>query len=242
MDSSGTVLYVADTGNHTIRKITISTGAVSTLAGTGSLGSEDGPGDNARFNGPTGVAVDSSGNVYVADAGNHTIRKITSAGEVSTLAGVARNAGSDDGIGADARLNNPTGIAVDSTGNVYVAERDNQTIRKITSAGDVTTLAGTSLITGSGNGTGTDASFNAPTGVAVDSAGNVYVADTGNHTIRKITSAGEVTTLAGTAGDGGYVDGTGTAASFNNPMGVAVDSSGNVYVADFSNSTIRKIE
>jgi hypothetical protein len=185
--------------------------------------------------------VDGAGNVYVADQDNHTIRKITPAGVVSTLAGSAGVTGSTDGTGAAARFSGTAGVAVDGAGNVYAAEFVNSTVRKITAAGVVTTLAGTAGVTGSADGTGAAARFNTPFGVATDSAGNVYVADTINHTIRKITPAGVVSTLAGTAGVTGSTDGTGAAARFNSPGGVAVDGAGNVYVADGSNHTIRKI-
>jgi sugar lactone lactonase YvrE len=239
-DSAGN-LFVADTSNHTIRKIT-SAGIVTTLAGlAGSVGSADGTGGSARFNNPSGIAVDGAGNVYVADYANHMIRKITSAGLVTTLAGSAGISGSIDGTGTTARFNYPYGLAVDSAGNVYVADSSNQTIRKITSAGVVTTLAGLVDTIGSTDGSGSAARFNNPSGVAVDGAGNLYVADTSNHTIRAITAAGVVTTVAGLAGTAGAVDGTGTTARFNYPYGLAVDSAGNVYVADSSNQTIRKI-
>ena len=238
VDGSANV-YVADTDNNTIRKIT-SDGVVSTLAGTaGSSGSTDGIGSAALFNGPEGVAVDGSGNVYVADSGNHTIRKITSEGVVSTLAGAAKSRGRVDGTGSAARFNFPGGVAVGANGNVYVSDYANYSIRKITSDGVVSTLAGTGSY-GSADGTGSAAGFD-PTGVAVDAIGNVYVADYANSTIRKITDAGVVTTLAGTARSNGSVDGIGSAARFYYPQGVAVDGSGNVYVADTFNSTIRQI-
>src|SRR5947209_1839517 len=238
--SAGNV-YVADTSNSTIRKITPG-GVVSTLAGTaGSVGSTDGTGSAARFKSPSGVAVDSSGNLYVADTDNHTIRKITPAGVVSTLAGLAGTSGSTDGTGSGARFNFPGGVAVDSGNNVYVADSSNNTIRKITPAGAVSTLADTAGASGSDDGTGSAARFNFPFGLAVDSAGNVDVADTSNSTIRKGTPAGVVSTRAGTAGGRGSDDGTGSVARFNFPAGVTVDSSGNVYVADSSNNTIRKI-
>jgi sugar lactone lactonase YvrE len=241
VDSAGNV-YVADTGNHTIRKVTPS-GVVTALAGTaGTRGSADGTGAAARFNRPAGVAVDSAGNVYVADTSNHTIRKVTPAGlVVTTLAGTASIYGSLDATGAAARFTSPAGVAVDSAGNVYVADQSNHTIRKVAATGVVTTLAGTAGISGSLDGTGAAARFNLPAGMAVDSAGNIYVADTSNRTIRKVTATGGVTTLAGTAGTIGNADGTGTAASFNFPSGVAVDSAGNVYVADEFNNNIRKV-
>ncbi|HXH30570.1 MAG TPA: SMP-30/gluconolactonase/LRE family protein [Bacteriovoracaceae bacterium] len=240
VDVSGNV-YVADYFNHTIRKIT-STGVVTTLAGAaGVIGSTDATGAAARFNNPFGVAVDGSGNVYVADLNNHTIRKITSTGVVTTLAGAAGVAGSTDATGAAARFFNPSGVAVDGAGNMYVADQKNHTIRKITAAEVVTTLSGAARASGSTDATGAAARLNAPSGVAVDGAGNVYVADQSNHTIRKITAAGVVTTLAGAAGVAGSTDATGVAARFNNPTGVAVDGSGDVYVTDFGNHTIRKI-
>jgi streptogramin lyase len=239
VDSGGN-LYIADTSNNAIRKIT-SAGVVTTLAGGGAQGSTDGTGTSARFSEPRGVAVDSSGNVYVADYGNSTIRKITSAGVVTTLAGTAGSVGSTDGSGTAARFRGPNGIAVDSSGNVYVADTDNRTIRKITSAGVVTTLAGSATSSGSTDGTGTAARFAEPRGVTVDAAGTLYVVDYDAYTIRQITSAGVVTTFAGTAAAAGSTDATGTAARFYSPTGVTVDSSGNVYVADTSNNTIRKI-
>jgi hypothetical protein len=240
VDSSGNV-YVADYNNHTIRKVT-PTGVVTTLAGSAGLaGSADGTGSNARFNYPNGVAVDSTGNVYVADFRNQTIRKVTPAGVVTTLAGSAGNTGSTDGTGSAARFNDPFGVAVDSTGNVYVADRSNHTIRKVSPAGVVTTFAGTALTSGSTDGTGSAARFKNPSGVAVDSSGNVYVADTWNHSIRKVTPGGVVTTLAGSAVSRGSADGTGSAARFSAPTGVAVDDGGSVYVADSDNNTIRKV-
>jgi sugar lactone lactonase YvrE len=239
-DGGGNI-YVGDRANNTIRKIT-SAGVVTTLAGsTVPFGSADGPGSAARFRSPKGVAIDNGGNVYVADESNHTIRKITTAGVVTTLAGSAGLHGSADGTGSAARFALPSGVATDGSGNVYVADRSNQIIRKITTAGVVTTLAGSPRLLGSADGTGSAARFVGPSGVAVDGSGNVYVADFGNNTIRKITSAGVVTTLAGSAGSNGSADGTGSAARFAGPTGVTTDRSGNVYVADVRNQTIRKI-
>jgi len=240
VDSSGNV-YVADTLSQTIRKITPA-GAVTTLAGSAAApGSADGTNNAARFYDPFGVAVDGAGNVYVADTGNNTIRKITSSGVVTTLAGLAGTIGGADGTNSAARFNGPSGVAVDSSGNVYVADNYNHTIRKITPAGAVTTLAGLSGVPGGADGTNSVARFNTPFGVAVDGSGNVYVGDNGNSTIRKITPAGAVTTLAGLSGNLGIDDGTGKAARFDYPRGVAVDGSGNVYVADYYNYTIRKV-
>jgi sugar lactone lactonase YvrE len=214
------------------------------------FGSADGAGSEARFNYPSGVAVDSAGNAYVADTGNNRIRKMTSAGVVTTLAGSASSSGYADGTGSAAQFYFPSGLAVDSSGTVYVADTENHTIRKVTAAGVVTTLAGLAKVFGSTDGTGSEALFDSPSSVAADSAGNVYVADFGNQTIRKVTPVGVVTTLAGLSqpnpdGLGGFVggsaDGTGNAARFHYPRGVAVDSTGNVYVADAGNHTIRKV-
>jgi sugar lactone lactonase YvrE len=238
-DSLGNV-YVANTNYEKIEKIT-PTGDVSTLAGTGQSGSGDGVGAAASFNHPRSVAVGSSGTVYVADSGNHTIRKITLAGDVSTLAGTAGQAGSTDGLGAAARFNGPNGVATDSAGNVYVADSSNHTIRKITPAGQVSTLAGAAGQNGSTDGLGAAARLHGPNGVATDSAGNVYVADGSNHTIRKITPTGQVGTVAGLAGQSGYLDGVGAAAQFHQPYGIAADPAFNIYVADTYNNGIRRM-
>jgi arabinan endo-1,5-alpha-L-arabinosidase len=215
---------------------------ISTLAGqAGIAGSADGAGMAARFNYPADVTADSGGIIYVADTANHTIRRISPAGAVTTLAGLAGSSGSADGTGAAARFNHPAGAAVDGAGNVYVADTDNATIRKITPAGVVSTVAGTAGARGSSDGTGSAASFNGPSGIAADTAGNLYVADTLNHTIRRVTPAGAVSVIAGTAGVSGSADGTGSAARFHGPQGLAIDGAGNLYVADTNNDTIRKI-
>ena len=225
-------LFVADAGNNRIRKIT-GNHQVSTLAGNGTT---------ALFDNPQGVAVVGSGinaYLYVTDTGNNRIREITSAGVVSTFAGTG-NPGFADGTGTtEAQFYNPSGIAADSAGNLYVADNDNHSIRKISSDRGVTTIAGTGKA-GFANSAGTETEFNRPFGVAVDSTGNFYVADTSNHCIRKITSTGVVTTFAGTSQ--GFTDGTGTAARFDNPSGIAVDSADNLYVADNGNHSIRKIK
>jgi uncharacterized protein YjiK len=240
VDSAGNV-YVAESDAHCIRKITPA-GVVTTLAGlAGTFGSADGTGPSARFNTPSGVAVDSAGNVYVADSSNHTIRTITPAGVVTTFAGSAGVGGSTDGTGSAARFNEPHGIAVDPSGNLYVSDTTLNTVRKITPAGVVTTLAGMSGTAGTADGTGTSAQFSQPFGIAVDSAGTVYLCDHGNHSVRKITAAGVVTTLAGLNGTLGYVDATGTTARLRFPSDVAVDAEGNVFVADTDNQCIRKI-
>lgn len=240
VDNAGTV-YVVDRFNYTLRRIT-STGTVSTLAGkAGESAYVDGTGSAARFFVPQSVAVDSAGNAYVTEPRNHTIRKITPAGVVSTFAGAIDLSGSTDGNGAAARFNFPYGLAIDGADNLYVSDRYNCTIRKITPAGTVTTLAGSPNVNGLVDGTGSDALFSGPEGVAVDKAGNVYVADLYNCTIRKITPAGVVTTLAGNPRHAGSTDGTGNAARFNYPTSVAVDDDGNVYVLDTLNHTFRRV-
>ncbi len=235
---AGGNMYVAEYSNHLIRKITPA-GTVSALAGATSIGAADGNGSSARFFDPEGVAVDRSGNVYVADTGNHTIRKITPAGDVSTLAGLALTQGSADGTGAAARFIFPISITIDASDNLYVADYGNHLIRKITPAGVVSTLAGGATLAGSTDGTGTAARFNNPNGVAVDAAGNVFVVERINQLVRKITPAGVVTTLAGSAGLAGSANGTGSAARFSSAVGIVVSATGVVYVADTINCTIR---
>jgi sugar lactone lactonase YvrE len=238
VDAVGNI-YVADSGNNLIRKIT-SVGVVTTLAGIRvTADTSNTVTTESIFLGPSGVAVDASGNVYVANSGYNTINVVSPAGVVSTLAGNG-NSGADDGVGANATFNNPTGVAVDGLGNVYVADFLNSIIRKVTPAGAVTTIAGRVDSVGSGNGTGTAASFYFPNSLAVDESGNVFVTDDVNNLIRKITPSGAVTTVAG-SGVAGSANGIGTAASFDDPSGIAVDATGNLYVADADNNLIRKI-
>jgi len=238
VDQIGNV-YVADTKNHAIRKIT-SDGVVTTLAGNGKYGFVNGVGTNASFAWPDGIAVDKLGNVYVADGNNQVIRKITSSGVVTTFAGNSTQ-GFVDGNSAKASFYWPCGVAVDGVGNIYVADSGNNAIRKIDTNRIVTTLAGNGNW-GFANGSGTNATFSGPEGVAVDRSGNIYVADNANNTIRKITSNGIVTTLAGRGGwENSFSNGVGANATFLSPSGVAVDESGNVYVADAGNNAIRKI-
>ena len=237
VDAAGNI-YVADYGNNLIHKVTPA-GAVTTLAGSGNAGAIDAAGSLASFNGPTGIAVDGSGNVYVADAGNNLIRKITPDGTVSTLAGTVVAVDTSNTVTGQPLFANPSGVAVDAVGNVYVADAGNNRICKVSPAGVTTTLAGNEN-PGANNGTGAAATFNNPTGVALDATGNVYVADFLNNMIRKITPGGVVSTLVG-SGDIGSSDGQGTAASFYFPNSLTVDASGNVYVTDDINNLIRKI-
>jgi sugar lactone lactonase YvrE len=286
-DATGNV-YVADAGNNLIRKITPA-GTVSTFAGTGIAGSDDGVLKAASFSTPTGIAIDAPGNFFIADSANNVIRKISTGGQVSSIplfvaangasgplnypTGVAVDGGgniyynnsywntlcqiSPTVISTYSVGNNPGpsngmfffkafGVAVDKDGNVFVADAGNSRICKVNTAGMETTIAGVVSagnfpVTGNTNGTGINASFNHPKGVAVDGSGNLYIADTQNNAIRKITTAGVVTTIAGT-GVAGASDGNGGSATFNKPMGLSVNSAGTIiYVADTGNNLIRKI-
>jgi len=212
---AGGGVLVADTGNAKIRSIT-SDGVVSTLAAS-------------TFAAPAGIALDSLGNLYVADATDHTIRKMTAAGVVTIFAGAVGVPGSNDGAGIAAHFNHPSGVAVDGNDTVYVSDTGNNLIRKITPAGDVTTLVGAS------------AALNHPGGLTVDGGGNVYLADTGNSVIRRITPDGVVSILAGVASVAGLKDGVENEAWFNQPRDVCLDAQGILYVADTGNAIIRRI-
>ncbi len=232
-------VYVCDSANHTIRRVNAS-GTVTTVAGTpGQAGTTDGLA--ARFNTPAGLAFDRDGTLLVADRLNHTIRRIAINGSVSTVAGQPGLPGSADGPVATARLNEPWGLAFDPNGNLYIVERGNSTVRKLSADGTLSTLAGTAGLTGSADGTGPAARFNSPTALTTDSSGNLFVADTGNATLRKLTLAGVVTTHAGTAGLTGSANGTGPAARFTTPLGLVGDGAGNIYVADAGTHNIRLV-
>lgn len=230
-------IYVADSSNHRIRKITPA-GVVTTFAGSGTAGTTNGSPTSARFNTPRSVAADASGNVYVADTGNHRLRKISPEGVVATFAG-SGTVGTTEGAPTSARFSSPDGIALDKDGTAYVADRGNNRIRKVTSSGTVSTLAGSAV--GSANGTGTAAQFSAPRGVAVDAEKNVYVADTGNNRIRKITPAGVVSYTSG-SGTAGYANGASGSAQYNAPAGIAISPLGTLYVGDTTNNRIRTVQ
>jgi DNA-binding beta-propeller fold protein YncE len=246
-------LYISESANNTIRQLVIATGVVSTLAGkAGELGDDiDGTGDAARFNSPAGVAIDGA-NLYVADSQNNTIRKVVvEAGVVSTAVGAAVHVGSSNGTGDSARFNVPAGVASDGAGNLYIADTQNNTIRKVKiTTGEVITVAGTAGLSpdplDSGDGTGPDARFNYPQGVAIRGT-NLYVADTYSNTIRKMDLLTNVVSTIAGAADPGSVDpstgqnGTGADARFSGPTGLAFDSSGNLYVSDSYNNTIRQV-
>lgn len=234
VDAAGTV-YIADQVNNRIRVVSTS-GIVSTLAGTGVAGYLDGPGATAKFNGPKGIAVDAIGNVYVGEGNGLRIRKIDVAGNVTTIAGTGVF-GYLDGPGTTAMFGVPTALAVDAVGNIYVGDVSH--IRKIDVMNNVTTYAGSGLA-GFADGPALSATFASAEGIAIDAAGNLYIADATNHRIRKITTAGMVSTLAG-SGAYGYLDGAASTAQFHTPNGVAVDAVGNVYVIDQYNKRVRKI-
>ena len=229
LDATGNV-YVGDALNSQVRKITVD-GVVTTYAGAAGSGS--------NFLTPSAMVFDTAGNLYVTDAGNHNVRKVTPAGVVSTVAGSGTFA-SRDGNGLLASFKTPAGIVIDSAGNLFVGDAEAHVIRKITPLGDVTTFAGTTDVAGSADGTGTLASFNDPSGLAIDAAGNLFVADAVNNKIRKITPAGVVTTFAGT-GAAGSANGAAAVATFNLPVNLSIDADGFLYVAEARGKLIRKI-
>ena len=238
-DSLGNA-FVSDSNNNLIRKITTA-GAVSTFAGDGTVGSLDGTGTTAQFSKPVGLYISPTDDIYVADSRNHRIRRITPAGVVTTFAGSSQ--GLQDGLGTAAMFYQPYAIAADPLGNLIIADASNSRIRSITPAGQVTTIAGSSLngsSAGYSDGSALSSRFYLPLGVAVDSNGTIYVSDSYNVCIRKISN-GTVSTLAGVAGRSGFSDGNSTTAKFSNPQGIAVDANGILYVADSLGNRVRKI-
>lgn len=232
VDNTG-IIYVADSGNNRIRKI-MTDGTVTTLAGSAE-GFSDGTVSNAQFYSPEGIFVAPNGIIYIGDTGNQRIRKIMPDGTVTTLAG--GTLGNADGIGTAAQFWSPCGLTVDSNGTVFVAEKKNR-IRKITDSGVVTTFVGSST-SGYIDGVGTTARLNTPFDVTVDSSGILYVTDSGNNRIRKVMPDGTISTLAGSTN--GYVDGIGTAAKFNYPIGICLSNDGSLFIGESGGGKIRKI-
>ena len=243
----GHFLYLADPGNHLVRyAYPDSPRPMFTLAGSvRTAGSADGVGTAARVRAPLGVAVDERSRVYVTDSGNHTIRHgVFNApkGEfaITTVAGAAGQSGSADGTGSAARFNDPAGIALDAAGNLFIADRGNHTIRRMTPSGEVTTIAGVAGQAGHRDGSGSEALFHRPIGIAVDVRGNVFVTEEGNHTLRKIAPNRRVTTVAGQPGASGASDGTGAEVRFNRPAMLAIAADGSIWIADAGNGKLRK--
>jgi len=244
VDSAGN-LYVADSLNGRIRKIPKSA-TISTVAGNGvySYSGDGGPAAKAEAYVPQGVAVDASGNRYIADSGNHVVRKVAANGTITTIAGNGTAGfGGDGGSAASSQLNTPTGVAVDKSGNIYIADSGNNRVRKIAPNGSISTFAGTGAAGFAGDGgAAASAQLYTPFGLAVDASGNLYIAELGNSRVRKISTAGTITTVAGNgtsafSGDGGPA----VNAELNYPEAVAVDSAGNIYIADTLNYRVRMV-
>lgn len=232
-------LYVTDRDNYSIRKIAPG-GVVSTIAGSGTQGYKDGQADTAQFNSPMDICRDGQGNLYITDLGNYEIRRLTTSGNVSTFAGTIQAQGYADGTGSAAQFQDVMGICMNAGGTFDITDFGSAVIRSMTAAGDVGTLAGFPYAQGSQDGTGQSARFSYPYGICADKAGNLFVTDYGASKILKITASGTVTTYAG-SGTKGNADGTGTSASFSSPTGICADTLGNLYVADYSNFLIRRI-
>lgn len=233
--------FVADNSDDVILRYAANTAVTVHAGARGQTGTADGPAATARFNDPTGLARDSAGNLYVADTANGTIRRIAADGTVTTLAGSPANRGNTDGTGSTATFTAPTGLALDSAGNLYVTDAQAHVVRRISPAGVVTTLAGSARVTGDADGTGAAARFNSPTGITLSPNGDLYLADSGNHTIRRLTPAGVVTTAAGLAGVADSFDGTGTGAVLNQPTGIAATADGSIYFGDVGSSLVRRL-
>ncbi len=247
-------LYIADSSNNRIRKVDAA-GVITTVAGSGERGysGDGGAATAAQLSLPVGVALDAAGNLYIADRNNDRIRKVDAAGAISTVAGGGRRGyrgyGGDGGPAVEAQLDRPSGVALDAAGNLYIADTDNQRIRKVDAAGVITTVAGDGNYGyGGDGGPAVEAHLRVPRGVALDGAGNLYIADSSNDRIRKVDAAGVISTVAGDGpnsygGDGyGGDGGAATAAQLSSPWGVAPDGAGNLYIADTGNQRIRKVD
>ncbi len=244
VDTAGN-LYIADSGNDRVRKVSTS-GTITTVAGNGTQGfsGDGGPATNASLHTPAGVAVDTAGNLYIADSYNHRVRKVSTSGTITTVAGDGTQGfAGDGGLATNADLSNPYGVTVDTAGNLYIADIYNDRVRKVSTSGTITTVAGNGAYGFSGDGgSATNASLYEPAGVAVDTAGNLYIADSYNHRVRKVSTSGTITTVAGNGTQGFSGDGgSATNASLYEPAGVAVDTAGNLYIADTSNNRVRKV-
>jgi trimeric autotransporter adhesin len=240
-------LFIADPGNNRIRKLATGTGLITTFAGNGTAGyaGDNGPATNAELQAPCGEAIDSAGNLFIADSGNNVIRKVTPAGVITTVAGNNTTGYSgDNGLATSASLYTPTAVLVDSSGNLFIADSRNNRVREVAAAtGVITTIAGTGTSGYTGdNGSATNATLNLPQSVVEDSIGNLYIADTGNNVVREVSTAGTITTMAGN-GTAGYSGDAGPAASasLNQPYAIVFDGSGNLYIADAANNLIRVV-
>ena len=244
LDASGNV-FIADAENHRIRKVSTS-GTITTVAGADSAGfSGDGSAaTNARLNGPYGLAVDATGNLFIADYYNNRIRKVTASGVIRTYAGTGTAGYSGDGSAATAaKLNGPCGVAVDAAGNVYIADINNGRIRKVNTSGVITTVAGVGTFGNSGDGgQATNAQIATPYGVSLDASGNIYIVDYYYAVVRKVSPSGVITRVAG-IGTAGYSGdgGAATSAALRNPLYVAADNSGNLFIADYLNYVVRMV-
>jgi len=244
VDANGNV-FIADCFNHRVRKVTAD-GVISTVAGTGTAGNtgDGAAATSATLRNPCGIAVDSAGNVYIADTRNHTVRKVATGGTISKLAGLGLAGFYGDGAAAvEAALDTPLGLALDSAGNLYIADVFNHRIRKVAADGKIATVAGNGVVGYSGDeGPATGATLAYPHSIALDAAGSLYIADTHNDCIRKVAPDGAITTVAGSgmagfSGDGGAA----TQAQLNYPKAVALDAAGNIFIADTINNRIRVV-
>jgi sugar lactone lactonase YvrE len=242
VDRSGN-LYISDNLNNRIRKVTPA-GIITTVAGNGSSGwtGDGGPAPSASISSPSGIAVDQSGNLYIADLGNLRVRKVTSTGIITTIAGNGTFGFSGDGGPATlAALRSPKGVAVDAGGNLFIVDTGNNRIREVTPAGIITTVAGNGSATFSGDGGPATMTAVNPAGVAVDAGGNLFIADSGNNRIRKVTSAGIISTVAGDGSLAFRGDGGPALSAELNAAGVTVDTGGNVFIVDTANNRIREV-